>query len=258
MTMDTRAYNQRAWDSLAERGNRWTVPVAPEVIARARRGDFEIVLTPTKPVPAEWFPPLDGCDVLGLASAGGQQAPVLAAAGARVTVLDNSPAQLDRDRLVAEREGLTLRLVQGDMAAMTPLADASFDLVFNPCSNCFVEDVRAVWRECARVLRPGGVLMSGFVNPLRYIFDEPGLQRGEMTVRHRIPHADSRDLTPEELDVYVSANEPVEFGHSLDDQLGGQLAAGFVLDGFFEDRYTEGDALSEHIATFIATRAHKG
>ncbi len=68
-----------------------------ETIARARNGDFSILLTEQKPVPREWFPPLPGLEALCLACGGGQQGPVLAAAGANVTVLDNSPRQLDQD-----------------------------------------------------------------------------------------------------------------------------------------------------------------
>ncbi len=98
-------YNRQAWDRQVERGNPWTIPVDPEAIARARQGDWQIVLTPTKPVPADWFPPLAGLDVLCLASGGGQQGPILAAAGAKATVFDNSPKQLAQDRLVADGRG---------------------------------------------------------------------------------------------------------------------------------------------------------
>ncbi len=170
--MDILAYNRRAWDRQAEKGNRWTVPVGPDVIAAARRGDWQVVLTPTRPVPADWFPALAGLDVLCLASGGGQQGPVLAAAGAAVTVLDNSPAQLARDRLVADREGLEVRTVQGDMADLSAFPEGSFGLVFHPCSNCFVPDVRPVWQEAFRVLRPGGVLLAGFCNPALHVFDD--------------------------------------------------------------------------------------
>src|SRR5947209_570203 len=110
--MDVLAYNRHAWDRQVAKGNRWTVPVSPEVIAAARRGDWQVLLTPTRPVPRAWFPPLAGLDVLCLASGGGQQTPVFAAAGASVAVLDNSPAQLAQDRLVAEREGLHVETVQ--------------------------------------------------------------------------------------------------------------------------------------------------
>src|SRR5687767_11224728 len=116
-------YNRHAWDRQVERGNRWTLPVGPEEVARARRGDWRIVLTPTKPVPADWFPPLSGLEVLCLASGGGQQGPILAAAGAKVTVYDNSPNQLAQDHLVADREALALETVRGDMADLHAFCD---------------------------------------------------------------------------------------------------------------------------------------
>ena len=181
-------YNQRAWDRQVERGNPWTVPVTAEEVARARTGDWRIVLTPTKPVPAEWFPPLDGLDVLCLASGGGQQGPILAAAGAKVTVFDNSPSQLAQDRMVADREALTIETHQGDMADLSVFPDESFDLIVHPVSNVFVPDVKPVWREAFRVLKPGGYLLAGFMNPVHYLFDFLALERGEFRVAHRIPY----------------------------------------------------------------------
>ena len=160
--MNLRDYNRTAWDRAVERGSEWTLPVSPADVAAARRGEWQIILTPTKPVPRAWFPNLTGADLLGLASGGGQQGPLLAAAGANVTIFDNSPQQLAQDALVAEREGLLIRTVEGDMRDLSIFADASFDLIVNPCSNLFVDDVRIVWREAYRVLRPGGVLMAGF------------------------------------------------------------------------------------------------
>lgn len=82
-----------------------------------------------------------------------------------MTVFDASAAQLARDRLVAEREQLYLRLEQGDMADLSRFEAGRFDLVFHPVSNCFAQKITAVWRKAARVLHPGGVLLSGFLNP---------------------------------------------------------------------------------------------
>jgi len=253
---DPREHNRRAWDLLVARGNRWTVPVTPAEIAAARRGEWAVVLTPTRPVPREWFPPLAGLEILGLASAGGQQCPVFAAAGARVTSLDQSEAQLGQDRSVAEREGLAIRTVRGDMADLSMFPDASFDLVFHPCANGFVPDVRPVWREAHRVLRPGGVLLAGFSNPVLYLFDEAAEARGELRVRHRIPYSDLTSLTPAELDRRVASGEPFSFGHTLEDQIGGQLEAGFVLTAMYEDGWDE-LALSRYLAPFAATRARR-
>ncbi|RIK42310.1 MAG: SAM-dependent methyltransferase [Chloroflexi bacterium] len=253
---EVRRYNRRAWDRAVERGSEWTVPVGPEVIAAARRGDWQIVLTPTKPVPRAWFPPLAGCRVLCLASGGGQQGPILAAAGATVTVLDNSPQQLAQDRHVARRDGLNLETVEGDMADLSPFADASFDLIVHPCSNLFVPDVRPVWREAYRVLRVGGVLLAGFCNPAMFIFDPFLADEGVLQVKHRLPYSDLASLTPEERNRYLADEQPVEFSHTLEDQIGGQLEAGFVLTGLYEDGWP-GVALAEYMPIFIATRAVK-
>ncbi len=257
--MDIRDYNRRAWDAQVARRNVWTVPVSADDVARARAGDWQVVLTPTKPVPRAWFGELAGADVLGLASAGGQQCPLLAAAGARVTVFDNSPAQLGQDRAVAERDGLDMTFVEGDMRDLSAFPDASFDLIFHPVSNCFVPDVRPVWREAHRVLRPGGALLAGVCNPIMYIFDYPASQRGELIVRHALPYSDLASLTDEEREAFVAADEPLSFGHTLEDQLGGQTDAGLHIAGFYEDgwRDVDADPLTKYSPSFIATRAVK-
>lgn len=255
--LDVRTYNREAWNRQVTKGDRWTLPVSPEVIAAARRGEWSVVLTPNKPVPRAWFGELRGKDVLGLASAGGQQCPVFAAAGARVTVYDNSPGQLGQDRLVAEREGLEMRFVEGDMRDLSAFPDASFDLIFHPVSNCFVDDVRPVWREAFRVLRPGGALLSGVCNPVIYLFDPDLEKQGVMQLKYKMPYSDFTSLTDEERRRYTDAGEPLCVAHSLEDQLAGQLDAGFLLAGLYEDKHVEGDRLSEYLPGFIATRAVK-
>jgi len=255
--MDVRSYNKDAWNKQVEGGeNRWTKAVDSEIIAKARTGDFSIVLTENIPVPKRWFPPLQGADVLCLASGGGQQGPVLAAVGANVTVFDNSPAQLKQDQLVAEREALVLRTVEGDAADLSVFDDESFDLVFNPCSTVFMQDVRTVWRECARVLRPGGILMTGSMNPVHYIFDLFKMDEGILEVTHQIPYSDLTSLPKEDLDEQIEKGLPVEFGHSLTDLLGGQLDAGLVITDMYED-YMLDSPLHNYHPSYIATRAVK-
>lgn len=257
--MDIQQYNGSAWDKLANQEDKWTIPVDAYTIARARQGDWSVQLTSVKPTPREWFPDdLGGLKILCLASGGGQQGPILAAAGAEVTVFDYSQEQLARDKLVAERENLDLTLAQGDMKDLSCFADGSFDLIFNPCSNVFVETVLPVWQECARVLRDGGILLSGFLNPVVFLFDLADYENGKLTVRHKIPYADIDDLPEAELKkLLLDDTKPVCFGHTLHDQIQGQLAAGFVLTGFFEDAMGENDPLTGVIDVLMATRAVK-
>jgi SAM-dependent methyltransferase len=254
--MNVAEHNRRAWNRLVERGDRWTRPVSADVVAAARRGDWSIVLTAERPVPRDWFPPLAGARTLCLAGSGGQQGPLLAAAGATVTVFDNSPRQLEQDRLVADRDGLPLETVLGDMqGGLGVFPDARFDLVVHPCSNCFVPDVRAVWRGIARVLVPGGVLLAGFINPAYFLFDDAAVKSGgTLVVRHRLPYADRTNLTPRELGALVDADEPLVFGHSLEDQIGGQTDTALMITGFYEDTWP-GELLSDYMPPMMATRA---
>jgi SAM-dependent methyltransferase len=254
--MDVRGYNQEAWDRQVESGNEWTVPVGPDVIEAARRGEWAVLLTNKRPVPRAWFPEMRGADVLCLASGGGQQAPIFAAAGANVTVLDNSPRQLAQDRLVAGRESLDLMTVQGDMRDLSAFADGSFDLVFHPVSNLFVPEVRPVWAEAFRVLRSGGSLLAGFLNPAVYIFDlDLADTTGEVRVKYELPYA-ATSLSEEEMKQKLDRGEPLEFSHTLEDQIGGQTEAGFLISGFYEDRHSD-DPIAAHMPTLVATRAIK-
>lgn len=256
--MDVRAFNRDAWDRHVLQGNRWTVPVTPEVIAAARRGEWSIVLTPQKPVPRAWLSDLRGLDLLALASGGGQQGPILAAAGANVTVFDNSPAQLEQDRRVAAREGLVIATAEGDMADLARFPAGSFDLIVHPCANVFAPDVRPVWREAFRVLRRGGALLSGFCDPVLLALDHERVEReGVVVIRHAVPYSDLTSLDEAARAAYLAKGEPLEFGHTMGDQIGGQCDAGFVITGFYDDSFGGDDPVSRLVPCFHATRAVK-
>ena len=259
--MDVVGHNSSAWDAEVESGTSpWSQPVSSEDVERAGKGEFSIVLTPHIPVPRAWLPDeIKGKDILCLASGGGQQAPILAAAGAKVTSFDNSPKQLELDRMVADRDGLELVTVRGDAADLSAFEDESFDLVFNPVSNCFFPQLEPVWTEAFRVLRKGGTMLSGFHNGFFYIFDQFKSERdGALEVRYRLPYSDVRDLPKEQLEEVLSEGGALEYGHTLDQQIGGQIRAGFVISGFFEDYFTdEATPLNKYLPVFAATKADK-
>lgn len=252
-------HNRQAWDRESNSGSEWSRPVDAAAIEQARRGQWEIVLTPQKPVPRAWFGELAGKRVLCLASGGGQQAPILAAAGAIVVSLDASDAQLAKDAAVAARHGLDLRCEQGDMADLSRFGDGSFDLIFHPCSNCFIPDVRPVWSECFRVLKPGGALLAGFLNPTYYLFEHGTTEPTQgLQVKYKLPYSDLDHADEPAVQARLQSGEAVEFSHTLDDLIGGQARAGLMLVDMYEDGWTdEATPLNRFSPTSIATRAVK-
>jgi ubiquinone/menaquinone biosynthesis C-methylase UbiE len=256
--MDMISHNRKAWNNKVKEGAVYTKAVSPELIEKCKAGEWEITVTTVRPVPKEWFPEsLKGQKVLCLASGGGQQGPILAAAGAEVTVMDISDKQLEQDLAVAERDGLMLKTVQGSMSDLHMFDDESFDLIVHPVSNLFVEDVSSVWKEAARVLKNKGMLISGFTNPLLFIFDDEQEMNGTLEVRNSIPSTSLDNMSKAEIEKHLAANQTVEFGHTLEDQIQGQIDAGFVIAGFYEDDFGGSRLLDKYIKTFIATKAIK-
>jgi 2-polyprenyl-3-methyl-5-hydroxy-6-metoxy-1,4-benzoquinol methylase len=257
--MDVIKHNREAWNRESREGSEWCKPVTPEVIQAARQGSWSVVLTPNKPVPPDWLGNIRAKRVLCLASGGGQQAPVLAAAGACVTSFDLSEEQLSKDREVASREGLNLSCEQGNMADLSRFPSESFDLIFHPVSNVFVPEVMAVWRECYRVLRPAGVLLAAFMNPSLFLFNHSEVEKaGSLIVRYPLPYGEPESLSASEQARWRESGRPAEFSHSLEAQIGGQCSAGFVLTGLYEDNWSDKATLFNKFAPVaIATRAVK-
>ena len=244
--------NSRTWDRWAENGSEWSVPISHEEYLRALRGDWGVLLTPMKPVPKEWFPPLAGCRLLGLASGGGQQMPVFSALGAECTVFDYSDRQLGSERMVAEREGYRITIVKGDMTRPLPFGDGSFDLIFHPVSNCYIEDVRPVWNECFRVLKRGGVLLAGMDNGLNFLFND----YDRLLVENPLPFNPLKD--PALYAELMKNDDGLQFSHTLEEQIGGLPEAGFRRTDVYEDRDRPGRGrLRDFAPTYFATRAVK-
>ncbi|MBL4734575.1 MAG: class I SAM-dependent methyltransferase [Flavobacteriales bacterium] len=250
--MDIVKHNKSAWDNYVDKKNRWTIPVSEEELENAEKGNWSIVLTPKKNVPFDWFPKLKGLQILGLASGGGQQGPILATLGADVTIFDNSEKQLQQDKALSEKFNLNIKTVQGDMRNLSVFSDNSFDLIFNPCSILFVDDIKPVWKECFRVLKPNGILMTGLINPISFQLEEDNLN-----LIYKQPYADLYSLPTEKLEELKNNSEALVFGHSLTDQIGGQLESGFILTDMYEDNWGGENKIDEFFPAFIATRAIK-
>lgn len=242
--------NSETIDRWVEEGWEWGIPISHEKYLDAQNGNWRMVLTPTREVPKNWFGQLKGKKVLGLASGGGQQMPIFAALGAECTVLDYSEKQLESERLVAEREKYNIRIVRADMSKPLPFDDEEFDLIFHPVSNCYVEDVCSIWKECYRVLKRGGVLLAGLDNGINYLFDED-----EKILINSLPFNPLKNV--DQMEQLKEQDGGIQFSHTLEDQIGGQLKAGFRLEDLYEDTNGEGNLHEHNIPTFWATKSVK-
>ena len=146
--MDYLEINKKFWNKWSQEKGPWSCRVSKEQIQKARSGIVELSITTSKLVPQDWLPKKwKGLDVLGLAAGGGQQIPLLAAAGANVTSFDFSEEQLKRDLEVCEEEELKIIIQKGEMENLSVFSDESFDFAINPVSTCYTKNVKKVWKE---------------------------------------------------------------------------------------------------------------
>lgn len=250
------SYNAEIWDHINECLTDKSTAISHEEFIAAKNGELKVKLAGIKTVPQEWFPELRGADILALASGGGQQGPVFAAHGANVTVTDISDRQLANEKYVAEREGYDINIVKADLSKPFPFADNSFDLIFNPVSNCYIEEVLPMWQECARVIRRGGVLMMAFVKEEHFMF-EPDFQKENCLIsRHSLPFHPIRDLSEEQLVAKRKDQMPLAFSHTLTEQIGGLIKAGFEITDIYED-CDGGGLFDKYMNSYVAVRAVK-
>ena len=236
--------NAAAWDRLAD-----DVRFAGEIPLPSDQTSAIAALDPW--LAADWQP---GCRLLCLGAGGGRQGPLHAIAGAEVTVVDISAMQLDHDRQIAAKYGLTLSLKQCSADCLDGLCSGFFDVVVQPVSACYLPDIGKMYREIARVLRPGGVYLVQHKQPVSmvlqpspagdYIISEHAIQGQPLTIR-----SDSGD------DAH-SARErgTIEYSHSLQTLIGELCTAGFVITHFAEPIRADAFALpgtSEHRACFV-------
>lgn len=258
LAMDTYVeQNAKAWDWEVGRNNIWTDGCTQEQIERARKGDLDMVLSPFKKVPPSWVCDLKGKRVLALASGGGQQAVLLSLAGAEVTVFDVSKKQLAQDASYADTLGLSMQLVRGDMRDLSCFEDASFDLIYNPTSSCFIDDVKAMYRHCYRILKPKGYFLTSVTNPVLYMFDEKQALKNKLRVKYTLPYSDLSSLSEKQLQKRMQKHDTVEFSHTLQDLLGGVTDCGFSITDIYTD--TSGCMMMDSYVhdCYLALRARK-
>ena len=164
--------------------------------------------------------------------------------------MQNRKGMSTSERVVAEREGYDIKIIRWDMTKPLPFEDSEFDIVFHPVSNCYVEEVRPIWKECFRILKPGGYLLSGTDHYINYIVDSE-----EKQIVNRLPFNPLRN--PDQMQQLDEEDAGVQFSHSLGEQIGGQLEAGFILLSLYEDTNGEGRLHELNIPTFLAMLSRK-
>lgn len=243
--------NSKMFDKWVEEGWEWGVPISSLEYKNALKGNFKMLLTPTKAVPKDWFlNDFKNKKILGLASGGGQQMPIFKALGADVTCLDYSKKQLESEELVARREGYEIDLVKADMTKPLPFLDETFDFIFFPVANVYIEKVEPLFNECYRILKKGGIMISGLDNGFNFAFDSE-----DGKILFPLPFNPLEDL--EQYEYMVENDYGIQFSHTITEQIGGQLKAGFRLIDLYEDTNNVGILKDNNIPSFIATKVIK-
>lgn len=254
--LDYKQINAKIWDHINECLTDKSTTISHEEYIRAKNGELKVMLAGIQVVPENWFPSLKGIDVLGLASGGGQQGPIFAAHGANVTIMDLSDGQLENEKQVAMREGYEINIVKADLSKPFPFEDNSFDMIFNPVSNCYIEELQPMWQECKRVIRKGGILMMAFVKEEHFMFEPDFKNEDYLITRHTLPFNPMKDLTETEKEKKIEEQMPLAFSHTLTEQIGGLLKAGFEITDLFED-CDGGGLFDKYMNSYVAVRAIK-
>lgn len=190
--------NADIWGDINEYLTDKSSVISHEDYLAAKSGELKVSLAGINTVPTEWFPELKGRRILCLASGGGQQGPVFAAHGANVTVTDLSDGQLMKEKYASEREGYEINIVKADLSKPFPFEDETFDMIFNPISNCYIEDISLMQKECSRVIKKGGILMLAYVKEELFMFYPDFAKEDKLISRFSLPFNSLRDLSKEQ------------------------------------------------------------
>ncbi|MEX2671773.1 MAG: class I SAM-dependent methyltransferase [Phycisphaeraceae bacterium] len=218
-------HNRRAWDDRARSGQRFTRPATDDMLA-----------DPIKAIDRRWLPDgIEGKRILCLGAGGGRQAPVYAAAGAIVTVVDISPKQLELDREIAEQRGLAIRTLATSMDDLSELGNASFEIVINPVSTCYLPNLEKVYREVARVTQVDGIYISQHKQPASLQADTRRSARGYELIE---PYYRDGPL-PEVKGSLHREPGTLEFLHRWEQIVGWMCRAGFVIEDLSEPNHSD-------------------
>ena len=136
------------------------------------------------------------------------------------------------DRTAAQHYGYQVKTVKGDMSDLSAFADTSFDLVYQIHSIAWIPDVRPVYREVHRVLRPGGLYGVVHNNPAIHPATFSGGQAGWDGVGYRIVdrYKGGPILNNQAGVENMEEGEPTgDNRHLLKDIFGGLLELGFII-----------------------------
>lgn len=244
-------HNRRVWNQLVEQRQRFTQP-APDESFRDPLAQVDGL---------GWLGgDIRGLRLLCLAAGGGKHAALYAAAGAEVTVVDISPAQLELDRQVAAERKLSLRTIEASMDHMPMFADASFDVVIHPVSTCYVPKIEPVYREVARVTRAGGLYISQHKTPTSLQTDTRVAQRGYELIE---PYYRSGPLPAVVGSPHREAGT-LEFLHRWEELIGLLCRCGFVIEDLVEPLHARPDAevnsfahRSQYVAPYVRMKARR-
>lgn len=225
--ISTDQHNQWAWDNLAQQGSGFARPATNE--------DFQ---HPERVInPFGWIPgPVAGKQVLCLAAGGGKHGPIFASQQADVTVVDISETMLRLDREIARREKVPLKTINTSMNNLSALGSGIFDIVLQPVSTCYVKNIRAVYREVARVIKTGGIYISQHKQPISLQAAAKPSANGAYNIQE--PYYRSGPLPSVTNSEHREANTK-EFLHTLEAILGGMCAQGFSINDVKEPKHAD-------------------
>lgn len=215
---------EKNMDNLVTNNVDWTACASKEQLQAAREGKLSLPFF-YKEIPKEWLKDIQGKKVLCLAGAGGLQAPLLACVGAKVTVIDISNKMLDKDREIAKNEHLQIEIVKGNICDLSMFHNDFFDFIINPPSLMYIPKLSIVFKECYRVLNKGGIFIMIAPNPINYVCDYVDDENGGYyKAVHKMPFC-SKDY---------DNSDWIEYGHTMEEYLGGLIASGFLINGYME------------------------